>query len=298
MNIREFLYVVTIYEEGSLTKAAEKLFLTQPSLSKYIITLEDNYGMRIFDRSTSPWGLTDFGEEFIRVSREALCLNRHLEQKIQDIQNFKFGKLSVGIPVTRATHLLPQLLPVFQERYPDIKLQIVEKSSSALEELLLRGALDLIVFYQDDVNPLLNYQLLGKEKLYLVTAPGYIYGTQPGQRFHEIVYNYSLEEKPFILLHEMQRTRKIAERIFLDYKIKPQVQVVTRQLELATKLCIKGLGVTFTTETLRNSFQDNIQYQKADYQYEIPIVAATRKDSYISKIGQCFIDLVKQMYTI
>ena len=301
MNTREFLYVVTVYEEGSLTKAAKKLFLTQPSLSKYIINLEDSYEMRIFDRSTVPWSLTDFGVEYIKVARETLCLSRHLEQKVQDIRDFKSGKLSVGIPVTRAAHLLPELLPVFQERYPNIKITIIEESSSVLEELLLRGTLDLLIFYQDDVNPLLNYQLIYKEKLYLVTAPGYISGAHPGQLFYDIVYNCSLEEKNFILLHEKQRTRKIAERIFADYKIKPQIQVVSRQLEVVAKLCINGMGITFVTETLRNGFQDNILYQNADYypldqQYDIPIVAATRKDSYVAKIGQCFIDLAKEMY--
>jgi DNA-binding transcriptional LysR family regulator len=301
LNTREFLYVVTVYEEGSLTKAAKKLFLTQPSLSKYIINLEDSYEMRIFDRSTVPWSLTDFGVEYIKVARETLCLNRHLEQKAQDIRDFKTGKLSVGIPVTRAAHLLPELLPVFQERYPNIKIKIIEESSSVLEELLLRGTLDLLIFYQDDVNPLLNYQPIYKEKLYLVTAPGYISGAQPGQMFYDIVYNRSLEEKKFILLHEKQRTRKIAERIFADYKIKPQVQVVSRQLEVVAKLCINGMGITFVTETLRNGFQDNTLYQNADYypldqQYDIPIVAATRKDSYVAKIGQCFIDLAKEIY--
>ncbi len=87
MEIRQFMYVSMAAECGSFTKAAEKLFITQPALSSYISKLEEELGVRLFDRSVTPLGLTYAGEKYLAYARDILRQADGLEREIRDISN-------------------------------------------------------------------------------------------------------------------------------------------------------------------------------------------------------------------
>ena len=145
MNFRELLYVQMIFEERSITRAAEKLHIAQPSLSKFLSALESKQGYRIFDRSTTPLSLTEEGAEYLKTVRTILNLSQDLERKIGEIHDLQRGSLHVGIPMARAFYSLPEVLPRFMSLYPGIRIFITEAPASELEEQILQGKLDLII---------------------------------------------------------------------------------------------------------------------------------------------------------
>ena len=97
MVFRNYEYFVSIVEAGSLTKAAERLYVSQPSLSQYLKRLETNLGVELFDRSTSPLRLTYTGERYYQYVLQLMKLDENVRREFQDIQNQISGRLRIGV---------------------------------------------------------------------------------------------------------------------------------------------------------------------------------------------------------
>ena len=96
MEIRQFTYVNMVAECGSMTKAAAKLFITQPALSNYISKLEEELGTKLFDRSVTPMKLTFSGEKYLEHARTVMMQIDNMEREIRDITNHQTGRLRLG----------------------------------------------------------------------------------------------------------------------------------------------------------------------------------------------------------
>ena len=114
MEIRQFTYVSMVAECGSFTKAAARLFITQPALSNYINKLEEDLGVRLFDRSVTPVKLTYAGEQYLEYAKNGQILVEGLQRKMRDISQNQTGRLGLGLPSERIIYMLTLLLPVFQ----------------------------------------------------------------------------------------------------------------------------------------------------------------------------------------
>ena len=94
MNSKKLKYIITIAELKSISKAANELFISQPSLSSILSNLEKELGVTLFNRSTSPLSLTYAGEKYIKIAKEILSLESNLKKELFDISNMKKGKLT------------------------------------------------------------------------------------------------------------------------------------------------------------------------------------------------------------
>ena len=139
-------------EELNFTRAAKRLFISQQALSSHISKLEEYYGARLFDRGI-PMTLTDAGRALQKHAREILSSVDDYAREVQDIKNFRQGELTVGIPVTRGTIMLPPLLSAFHQLFPQIRLHLVEGTVSGnIADALYDGTADLCIGYQPE-NP-------------------------------------------------------------------------------------------------------------------------------------------------
>lgn len=119
-------YFVAIVEAGSLTKAAEKLYVSQPSLSQYLKRLENSLGVELFDHSTSPLRLTFTGERYYQYVLQMMKLEENMRKEFQDIKNSASGVLRLGVALWRGACLLPDTFPYFHEHYPGIRIELTE----------------------------------------------------------------------------------------------------------------------------------------------------------------------------
>lgn len=140
MEYRQFKYVLKIAELGNLTKAASELYISQSSLSHYLARLEEEIGVRLFDRSKNPIALTAAGERYCETARMILKLDARLRKEVSDIVKNKAGRITLGMSHARAAYFLPYLFPEFLKSYPGIELRTIEQSSGLLEEHVYRGA--------------------------------------------------------------------------------------------------------------------------------------------------------------
>lgn len=136
-------YFLTIAECGSLTKAAEKLFISQPSLSKYVKNLEEKLGIELFDHRTSPLRLTEAGVRYIEYIKEAVYAEKNLLSEFDQMRSGERGTVKVGIAVWRCSIIMPAVLPLMRKKHPFIDVQVLEGPSAVIENSLLNNEIDL-----------------------------------------------------------------------------------------------------------------------------------------------------------
>ena len=175
MTTRELLYIKTIADEKSMTRAAQKLFVTQPSLSHCVMTLEQQLGTRLFTRTAGGLVLTYAGEKYYRMACEVLRVYAAFESEINEERALSQGRVTVGITNYLATAHLPRMLPAFHREHPGIEVRICEETTDQVERSLLSGRLDFAILHTgpDDGltgNPSLDFEALGRDP-FLIAAP-------------------------------------------------------------------------------------------------------------------------------
>ncbi|WP_233887992.1 LysR substrate-binding domain-containing protein [Paraburkholderia flagellata] len=172
MDIRQLRYFVNIVDYGSLGKAAEKLYVAQPSLSQQIAKLEDDVGVPLLIRSSQGVKPTAAGQAMYRHARLVLHQMEQLRQEVREGAGAESGTVAIGFPTTMVSILA---MPVFERvraRYPGIRLQLFESMSGYLDELLANGRLDLAILFRDTTTPGITTLPVLDEELYVLGEPG------------------------------------------------------------------------------------------------------------------------------
>ena len=129
-------YVYEVYKERSFTKAAQNLYISQPSLSARIKKIEEIIGEPLFDRSTTPLQLTEVGKVYIEAAEEITQIEQRVENYINDLAGLKTGNLAVGASTLFAAYVVPSLITQFNQKFPDVHIQLIEGNTAELEEML------------------------------------------------------------------------------------------------------------------------------------------------------------------
>lgn len=143
MTLQQYNYILALDSERNFVRAAEKCFVTQPSLTMQVQKLEDELGVKIFDRSKKPLIPTPIGEQIIAQARIAVQESNRIKELIKENQNELSGELRVGIIPTLAPYLLPLFAASFEAEYPQIRLLVQELQTERIVEKLRKDELDL-----------------------------------------------------------------------------------------------------------------------------------------------------------
>ncbi|GAA4930474.1 hydrogen peroxide-inducible genes activator [Mucilaginibacter defluvii] len=142
MTITQLEYIVAVDTYRSFVTAAEKCFVTQPTLSMQIQKLEDNLGVKLFDRTKQPVIPTEIGIEVVSQARVLLAESEKIKEIISDRQKELSGELKVGIIPTIAPYILPKIITSFIEKYPQVKLVVWEQTTEQIIQQLKMGTID------------------------------------------------------------------------------------------------------------------------------------------------------------
>ncbi len=145
INSRRLDHVVALSEEGSFAKAAVRVHLSQPALSRSIQSLEEEFGIRLFDRASRGVTLTPAGKLIVQRARRVLFEARSLERDVELLKTSEAGSLAIGVGPYCAEILLPGLLIEFAQRYPKLSVRIELSDGASLLEQLLDEEVDLVV---------------------------------------------------------------------------------------------------------------------------------------------------------
>lgn len=236
MNIKHAQYMLTVLKEGSITAAAKKLYISQPSLSQMIKLVENTLGTPIFNRSTDPITLTYAGEKYIEAAKKILTINDNLIKEIGEINHEEHGTIKLGIPVQRAMQVMPYVLPRFYAKYPHVKVDVRESGSANTEAAVLDGNVDLACLTTYPKHEELNYILIEEEELVLLTSRN----SQLAKRIPSgtpISITEAKNEK-FISSKVGHSVRDTQDRLFVTYDIQPEILMETSSIEVGKRTAI------------------------------------------------------------
>ena len=260
MLLHEMAYVYEVYRQRSFTRAARALYISQPSLSQMIRKAEGRIGMTIFDRSTSPIGLTEAGRAYIRAAEQVLQIESDLRRYLDDAEQCITGVLTLGGAMLFTSYVLPPMLSAFSERYPGVELRLHEAPTARLKEQLQEGSLDFAVdnsafapavyaartFKREQVILAVPRTLAVNERAgrYRLTARDLCSGEAP----HAPLALF--RDTPFLMLKEGNDTRERAERLCAQAGFSPKIRLQLDQQLAAYTLAGYGLGAAFISDTL------------------------------------------------
>ena len=124
MDFRELSYITAIAKYQNITKAAEALYISQPGLSKFLSGLEEELGLRLFDRADRKYIPTYAGQRYLEYAHTILDTKASLDSELSDIIKRDIGVLNIGLPNMRCAYVLPKTLPEFNTKYPNVKVNI------------------------------------------------------------------------------------------------------------------------------------------------------------------------------
>ena len=169
MFVKNPEYFLTIVKERSISKAAERLYLSQPYLSQYLAKLENTLGVVLLDRSHSPLSLTPAGEVFHAYLERQGYLDRQLVSDLQDLKDKKRPMLHIGVSPWRGSTLLPDILPRFAEEYPDVQVVLHEVPVPDLVDLAAGSVIDFCIMHIPTDLSELTYELVMQERIFLLS---------------------------------------------------------------------------------------------------------------------------------
>ncbi len=165
--------IYTVFQERSISKAAQKLFIAQPSLSVIIKKLEDDIGTPLFDRSRKPLGMTQAGMEYIRATEAIRHAERTFINYVDALNTLQTGTLALGSNQLFSSLVLPAYISQFLSKCPGIQLQLVDDNSTELKNQITSGQLDLVIDNQVLDEEMFEQELLTTEQLLLAVPSAF-----------------------------------------------------------------------------------------------------------------------------
>ena len=274
-------YVYEVYKERSFTKAAQNLYISQPSLSARIKKIEEMVGEPLFDRSTTPLQLTEVGKVYIEAAEEITQIEQRVENYINDLAGLKTGNLAVGASTLFAAYVVPSLITQFNQKFPDVHIQLIEGNTAELEEMLGSNALDFVIdnYHYDSI--LYNTELYCEENILLAVPKHFAVNEELGM--YQLSYkniknkNYlsrkypavpleRFADLPFIMLTQGNDTRTRGDRLCRNVGFKPNIVLEFNQQSTAYMASSTQLGATFISDILVSQLPtfENLVYYKLD----------------------------------
>ncbi len=304
MTERELFYMKAIAKEKSISRAAAKLFVSQPSLSQYVARVENALGEKIFIRTGNGLSLTYAGEKYIQTATSILNIYSDFKNEISGMSQLKSGRMTIGITYFLSMLILSDILSAFQQAYPAIEIFVVEKSTNELERLLAAGEIDFAIMHIHKKLPvnaeIQEYcRLLEDPFVAVMSGQDPLAKAFPGGDNMPVIRLGQLKDSRFIMVHKDQRIRQISDFILASADFSPQIALTTRNCETARQLSVRGVGVSLLPFSYVNHFSDNhdaaiCRLDNADAYWIRSVM--TQKNGYLSAASQEFIAMLRKAF--
>lgn len=301
MNQKDLIYIKTIVDEGGISQAAKKLFVSQPSLSQSVKRIEETLDVTLFKRTPKGLVLTPEGEEYYRMAGKVLSIYSFFEDEIKNLKELKTGVVTVGATPHRGVVLFSEFLAEFYMKYPGITVKMVEAPTSELEELLLAGNVDFAMLREPvkktDSSRFI-YRGLSKDQFMILLPPGH------QAREHAEPYGDSgewvldpkwLSDEKFLLPDPSLRLYESVMSILKQAGITSFKDSYTSlYMETLVHLASSGVGVAIVS----SHYVRRKKLTQFGDLYRIPesygafweVSLATLKDTYLSRAANKFIE--------
>ncbi len=293
MDLGQLEAFVQVANQRSFSRAAEALFLTQPSVTARIQALERDLGERLFERSGRGVRLTEVGACFLPHSERVLQVLAAGRDAIDSLRNLQSGSLILASATTVSTYILPGLLKTFRSRFPRVEVSVRTGRSEQVLQMLLSDEAQVglvrAVYHQD-----IETKGLIEDELVLVANSGHDLADTGSITVEQ------LGDYPFIFFDRNSSYYSLAQGLFRQHGVVPRTQMELDSMEATKKMVEEGLGIAMLP---RIAVQRELE---TDILREIEITGmptATRQIALISRrsrplgpVAQAFVDIVQEIY--
>ncbi|MCL6454229.1 MAG: LysR family transcriptional regulator [Alicyclobacillus sp.] len=276
MELRQLAYFVAVAEELHFGRAAERVGMTQPPLSQQIRKLEEELGVRLFERSSRRVELSDAGRVYLEGVRRVFEDLRHAEQMARKAQTGDVGRLEVGFVGSATYDVLPNVIRQFQERHPQVELVLREMATPAQVEALLEGEIDLGFLRPPAAHPALDVRTVRRDQCVAVVPATH------GLARHQAVRMEDLRDERLVLV-----SRSIWPGLYDSIAdlsraagFQPQVRLEVTEVQTAVGLVAAGLGVSILPGSTQHVHTRDVRYlPMVDPAPEVEMALAWRRDN-------------------
>ncbi|MBO5837683.1 MAG: LysR family transcriptional regulator [Oscillospiraceae bacterium] len=297
MNSRQLQYVITLNKTRSFSQASEQLNITQPALSKQILNLEKELGIKIFDRNTVPFTVTPAGEYFIREAEKRLYEDDQLLRSLEQYKSGQKGRLVIGVSPFRNLYMIPAIIKQFKQKYPGVHVVVHEPNSTQLRKDAAEGKYDFAIVNLPVDSPVLSVTTLEKEALVLAVPNEMVSRIPSAEKGRQIQFA-DCKDLPFVVVGKTQEMRRYFDSLCASTNTFPEIAAeVLGGVTTAWSMARAGIGATILPLTLveHSQLADNLTlFTLSDTSFSRQPAIVTRRGQYLSDYAKYAIALLQQ----
>ena len=286
MNIREIEYFVTVGELRNFTAAADRLYVSQPAITKAIHKMEKELGLQLFDRNQKRVLLTEEGKVFLTAAQDILSRLNTALNLMNDYKNLTRGSFRIAIPPMIGAYVFPPLFVAFKKRFPNLEMIAVEEGSYAAANLVKREDVHVGLVTLAPTPTDLDYCPVTIQEIMVCLPVGHPLSDRQYLTFEE------LKDEPLILHNEGFALRGIIEHEYSIRGLLPKVVLSTNQFQTIKALIAKGSGASFLTALSTNDAQNITKISLSPPLY-LTIGLVWKPNVLLPLACKVFIDFVK-----
>lgn len=300
MDTKQIEYIIKITEENNITRAAEKLFITQSALNQQLLKLEKELGTPLFYRSRTNWHLTEAGEVYVENARKILHIKKQTYDRISDITNIRKGTLRIGFTPGRGINMFGAVYPNFHHAYPNVIVEPVEQNVKHLQEMISNGQLDIAFLTLNESDKVNNeYVPLFKEEIFLLIPechPLSAHAAPPGEPF-TVIDPKLVQHEPFVLMDKYSTMRKLVNQILDEFDCTPNILFETKNHATIMTMIRANICCAMIPEYYIKHGHDGITCFALPTHPTWEVCASYKKGGYLSHAAKHFIELAKEYWT-
>lgn len=299
MNTKQLKYILTLAKEGSFSKAAEILNISQPSLSQYVKKIEQQLGAELFDRINGDVRLTNAGEAYVDTARKILDLEYHLEARILDVASHKSGSITVGTSPYMAATMMPKIAKAFQQVYPGMHIVIREGTTDELVDAMEHGEFDMCLTILPVDEKVFLVDKIGKEEMVLAVPSSYepMDCSERSDCLYPCVDIDVLNGKSLVMLTDTQFMQRQLDELIAYYSLDVGIAAVVKSLDAQIAMVKAGVGIAVVPSGVKRFCSDR-DVRFYSFKQNLPkrdIAIIWRKDRKLPNVAIELLDVIKNI---
>lgn len=283
MELRQLEYFRMVCRESNITKAADRLHLSQPSVTTAIKRLEEELGVKLLDRSQKKIAVTAEGRIFLKRAEEILARVEDSRVEMNDYRLNHGGSIRIGITAVMGALLFPSTFAQFRKDYPNVQITVLEEGSLAVRNRLESGDLDIGIIITSNLPPRLESIPISTGEIMVCLPPAHPLGQCSRISFNE------LRDQQFILFREDTYSRRIILEESAKFGFTPQIVFTSSQIGTILELVRQGVGISFLIEDVLRD-QGGFLSRPLIEPLFLASGLAWNRERYLSRAAQAFID--------
>ena len=291
MNLHHLETFLAVAKHQNFSRAAEELYLSQSAVSIQIKQLEEEFGIPLFDRLGRATKKTIVGEIFEERALQILGIIREIYQSIEDVKGLERGHVAVGASFSPGIYILPKILGVYKQRYPQVKLDYEIADTQQIEQMVLRNQLDFGVVGGHLIEQDLNIEPYLTDQLILVVGANHPLAAESEVKLKTI------QHMPFILRHKGSAARKVIEKAFEKRRLRLNSIIELQDPEAVKQMVIAGCGATIMSkEAVRKELADGelVHIRAKGLPLTRQLVIVSRRNKRLSVAAQALLKLLRE----